>query len=232
MAFDYGFADATYGCLVQMRNMDIISNNIANVNTPGFKGDRMVFDELLGRELKTNYDQGALNATGNPLDMAIVGDGFFQVQTPQGLRLTRNGSFHLSSDGTIVTAEGYQVLSAGGAPINLNPLAGPVSVDDQGGVNQAGATVGSIGVVTVADPTTVMKEGANLYVGADGKAPLSQPAQGVSITGGHLETSNVQVVTEMVDMIDSFRAFESYQKAIQTMQNIDTKSATMVGRVG
>ena len=232
MAYDFGFADAVHGSLVQQRSIDIISNNLANVNTPGYKADRLLFNEIMGRRVYSVMEQGPMNVTNEPLDFGIKGDGFFQVRTKNGIRITRAGAFEMTSDGTLVTAAGYPVLGAGNTTITLNPQGGRPYVDEEGGIQQNGELVGQIAVVDVVDPNNLEKEGLNMFVAKDGKAPATRPAKDYRLLQGTLEESNATVVREMVGMIDSFRGFESYQKAIQVMQEIDQKAATQLGRVG
>ncbi len=232
MAYDFGFADAVHGSLMQQRNIDIISNNMANVNTPGFKADRLLFNDLMGRRVYSVMEQGPMNVTNEPLDFGIRGDGFFQVRTRNGIRITRAGAFQMTNDGTLVTPAGDPVLGAGNTTITLNPQGGRPDVDEEGGIHQNGELVGQIAVVEVVDPNTLEKEGLNLFVAKGGGMPTTRPAQDYRLVQGALEESNATVVREMVGMIDSFRGFESYQKAIQVMQEIDQKAAAQVGRVG
>ncbi|KIX13529.1 flagellar hook-basal body protein [Dethiosulfatarculus sandiegensis] len=228
-----GYRDAVHGALVQQRHMDIISNNLANLNTPGFKSDRLIFNDYMTREIQTFHDQGSLKVTDNPLDVAIGGDGYFQIKMPDGeTRLTRSGSFHMTTQGALVDAMGRTVLDENKAPINLNPEGGKIFIDSEGGVNQGNERVGALGVVTVKDKNILQKQGANTFLAKEGKQLQTVPATDYTITQGALEASNVVVVREMVGMINAFRAFESYQKAIHTMGEIDSKAANQVGRVG
>jgi flagellar basal-body rod protein FlgF len=232
MAYDFGFKDAVQGSLVQQRNIDIISNNLANVNTPGYKADRVLFNDVMGRQVYSVMEQGPLNVTNEPLDFGIKGDGYFQVRTKNGIRITRAGSFQMTSEGTLVTAAGDPVLGAGNTTISLNPQGGRPDVDDEGGIYQKGELVGQIAVVEVVDPNNLEKEGLNMFVAKGGGAIATRPAKDYRLVQGALEESNASVVREMVGLIDSFRGFESYQKAIQVMQEIDQKAASQVGRVG
>jgi flagellar basal-body rod protein FlgG len=232
MAFDSALLDASRGALLQQQHMDILSNNLANVNTNGYKGDRLIFDDVLSRQVQTAHTQGPLHATDNPLDVAIGGSGFFRVQTANGVRLTRDGAFKMLSDGSLVTSQGYKVLGGGGAPVTINPEGPQPYIDDKGAIMQNNEQVGILDVVDVADTKTLVKVGNNLYSGQEGKAPATTPAANYSLTQGAVETANVEVVTEMVNMISSFRSFESYQKIIQAVQEMDTKTVNQVGRVG
>ncbi len=230
MAYDSGYIDAVMGCLVQERNMDIIANNLANATTAGFKGDRLIFNDLMTRQVQTNHDQGSLQHTGNPLDVAIVGRGFFQVQTPNGIRLTRNGALHMNAEGVLVDGNGNPVLGEGGQGITLNPNGPAVSIGADGTVMQGRETVGKLSVVDVTDKALLMKEGANFFTGRGGKTPPVTPVEGAGVEQGYLETTNIQVAREMVDMIQTFRAFESYQKIIHSIQAMDNSCINRVGR--
>lgn len=232
MPYDSGFADAVHGSLAQQRRIDIISNNLANVNTPGYKADRMLFNDLMGRRVYSVMESGPMNVTSEPLDFGIRGDGFFQVRTKNGIRITRAGAFQMTGEGILVTAAGDPVLGAGNTTITLNPQGGRPDVDEEGGVYQNGELVGQIAVVDVVDPNSLEKEGFNLFSAKGGGAPITRPAQDYRLVQGVLEQSNATVVREMVGMIDGFRGFESYQKAIQIMQEIDQKAATQLGKVG
>ncbi|MBI5521255.1 MAG: flagellar hook-basal body protein [Desulfarculus sp.] len=223
--------DVSRAALLQQHNMDIISNNLANVNTTGFKADRPVFSEVLSREVRSVHSQGSINPTDNVLDVAIGGEGFFRVQTDKGIRLTRDGSFKMLANGTLVNSQGLKVLGAGGSPITLNPLGGQVSIDPKGNITQGTEQVGTLEVVDAADKKALLKEGANLFGTEDGKTPATTTAKDYTLTQGAVETSNVDVVAEMVQMIASFRSFESFQKVMQTVQDIDSKAINQVGRV-
>jgi flagellar basal-body rod protein FlgF len=177
------------------------------------------------------HSQGPLRHTENPLDVAIGGEGFFKVQTDKGLRLTRDGSFKMASDGTLVNSQGQKVLGQGGSPITLNPQGGLVSIDDKGAISQGSEQVGSLEVVDVKDKKTLVKEGGSLFGTEDGKPPVTTPATGYSVQQGAVEVANVEVVSEMVNMINSFRSYESYQKVIQAVQDMDNKTVNQVGRV-
>lgn len=226
-----GITDAVHGALMQQHQIDMISNNLANVNTPGFKEDRLLFDDLMTREFNTFFQQGSLRQTDNALDLAIEGDGFFKVMTDRGIRLTRNGAFKMTSEGIITTSNGDQVLDDGGSPITINPEGPAPSINSKGYITQGREQVGQVALVEVADLKGLMKEGANYWVGIDGNTPPSTAATNTTIAQGSLEMSNVDTVYSMVNMISSFRAFESYQKAIHAFHDMDTKAATQVGRV-
>ena len=231
MPYDYGFLDSTHAALVMQRHMDQISNNLANVNTAGFKADRLIFNDLLSRQIKTFHDQGSLRLTDNPLDLAMASDGFFRVETPRGERLTRDGAFKMLSDGQLVTSGGLPVLDQAGLPIFLNTQGDPPFITEDGSIMQGQEQIGVIGVLTVEDKNSLVKEGANLYVGRESRLPATFVPNEINVVQGHLEMSNVQVVTEMVNMINTHRCYEAYQKTLHAMTEMDQKATAQLGRL-
>jgi flagellar basal-body rod protein FlgG len=229
MPYDYGFADATHAALVMQQHMDQISNNLANVNTAGFKADRLIFNDMMSRQITTYHDQGPLRLTDNPLDAALGGDGFFRVQTTRGERLTRDGSFKMLSTGALVTANGDPILGTEG-PIMLNPNGNKPYIAEDGSIFQDDNIIGRLSVVTVRDKRALIKEGANLFVGRDSELPPTEEPADININQGFLEMSIVQVVGEMVNMINTHRSYEAYQKSLHVMQEMDQKTVTQVGR--
>jgi flagellar basal-body rod protein FlgG len=252
---------AKTGLDAQQTNMAVISNNLANVNTTGYKKSRAVFEDLLyqnvsqvgaatsqntqapsGLELGTGvnlvatekvYTQGNLNNTGNSLDVAINGGGFFQVLMPDGsLAYTRDGSFQTSATGQLVTAQGFPIQPA----ITIPQGAQSVTVASDGTVqvqlaNQnAPSTVGTMQLATFVNPAGLQPNGQNLLVesAASGTAQTGSPgANGLgALQQGFTESSNVNVVEEMVNMIETQRAYEMNTKAIETndqmLQYLDT----------
>ncbi|MGA8706797.1 MAG: flagellar basal-body rod protein FlgG [Steroidobacteraceae bacterium] len=242
---------AKTGLDAQQTNMAVISNNLANVNTTGFKKGRAVFEDLLyqnvsqvgaatsqntqapsGMSLGTGvnlvatekvYTQGNLNQTGNSLDLAINGSGFFQVLMPDGtLAYTRDGSFQVSNTGQVVTAQGFTVQPA----ITIPQGAQSVTIGQDGTVqvqlpNQSSpSTIGTLQLANFINPAGLQANGENLLVesGSSGTAQTGQP--GVNGLGalqqGYTESSNVDVVEEMVNMIETQRAYEMNTKAIET----------------
>lgn len=223
-------------CL-QTQKLNQISNNLANADTTGYKKSQVAFEEVLlhttgdrqrvgkGLKVATDFEQGALKETGNPLNMAISGKGFFRIQTPQGIRYTRDGDFHENAQGRLVTADGYTVLSQGG-PIQLGGQR--PQVDAQGNIWAGGSRVGRLAVVSFADQGALVKEGNNLYRLKNGQTG-GQPAQNYSVQQGYLEASNVNTTSAMVHMIELSRIAESQQKVISTIDNLDEIAASQVG---
>jgi flagellar basal-body rod protein FlgG len=231
--------------LAALIRQDVIANNLANATNPGFRGDKLsqqAFGDLLLSNTQTGAPIGPLSLgaqiaqitpdlahggvrwTQNPLDLAVVGEGWFEVQTPLGLAYTRNGAFTTNGQGEIVTAQGDTVLGTDGKPIVV-PGTGKVEIDRQGDVSVAGTKVGQLALAALT-PGTVRHLGTNYYSGAvDTTARLGNIAQGA------LETSNVNTVSEMVDLIENMRNFEAGQKMIRALDDTIDKAVNQVGRV-
>jgi flagellar basal-body rod protein FlgF len=220
------------------RQLDVVANNIANVNTTGFKADQSLFQEYLspgahednfrGRDRRESYvqdrgtyrdsSQGSLDQTKNPMDVSIQGNGFLVVQTAAGERYTRDGGFQLNTQGQLVDADGDQVLGTAG-PITFQPTDHDVNIAPDGtitvqeGTNRADALRGKLRLVSFANAQQLLKQGSNLYSAADGAA--AQPDLKSTIEQGYLEKSNVNAVAEMSHMIEVTRAYTQ----IATMLN-------------
>jgi flagellar basal-body rod protein FlgG len=240
---------AKTGLEAEQTRMDVIANNLANVNTSGFKGSRAVFQDLLYQNLtqpgaqssqSTQYPsglqlgtgvrpvsterlmtQGNLTQTGNSLDVAINGQGFFQVLEPNGtIAYTRDGTFQLNNQGQLVTANGYLVQPAVTIPASAQSVTigndGTVSVTLPG--QAAPQQVGALQLASFVNPTGLQSIGDNLYLqtGSSGAPNTGQPTlNGLgSVRQGYLESSNVNVVAELVDMISTQRAYEVNSKAV------------------
>jgi flagellar basal-body rod protein FlgG len=241
------------GMAAQQFNIDTISNNLANANTNGYKSVRPEFQDLLYLNLQqpvtlrqnsplevgmgvrpvasqTNFDQGNLVSTGNPLDMAISGDGFFTVSPDhQGASqfFTRDGSFKQDEAGNLVTAGGYYVLSDQGKNINIPGNATDIAVSQDGQITfalpgqQTAVQAGRVGVAQFNNPLGLKHAGQNLFQTSDNSgAPTPVVNDNFSIEQNHLESSNVQMVEEMVNMITAQRAYELNSKGVQASDNI------------
>lgn len=243
------------GLDAQQTNMDVISNNLANVSTNGFKRSRAVFEDLLYQNLRqpgsmssaqTNlpsglqigtgvravaterlHTQGNLEQTGNSKDMAIQGDGFFAVQMPDGTSsFTRDGSFQVDQNGQLVNANGYPVEPAIIVPDNALSLSigndGTVSVTVPGDPNSQ--QIGQLQVTNFINPTGLESIGDNLYRETDASGPRADNIPGNNGAGtimqGFVETSNVNVVEEMVSMIETQRAYEINSKSVSTVDQM------------
>jgi flagellar basal-body rod protein FlgF/flagellar basal-body rod protein FlgG len=226
---DSGFYAAMTGLVARTQALDTAAANLANAQTPGYRAEREFFRSvLLGPDALTSQlgktvnnfgllggdrldmDQGALTSTGNPLDLAIEGEGFFQVQTPNGLRYTRDGGFHRSPTGQLVTGAGEPVLSDGGKTIQLPP--GDVTVGSDGVVSVAGGEVATVGVFTFPASAQLTAEGANRYVAPEGvTAVLSKKS---TVHQGAIEAANQDVIQGSLDLIVMQRQAEMMQKAL------------------
>ncbi|RIK98936.1 MAG: flagellar basal-body rod protein FlgF [Proteobacteria bacterium] len=222
------------GAIAQLREIDVVANNVANADTVGFKRERLAFESALetavadlgvgraagapGRVFAAqapggiDMTAGAIQRTGGDLDVAIAGDGFFEVQTPNGTRYTRAGAFALSPDGTLVTQNGDAVLGEGG-PIGAGD--GRLVIRANGDVVDGDETpVGTLRLVRFEDPNALEPEGANLLRPREGALPLD--AERVELVEGALERSNVQPVAELAGLVLLQRAFETSMRAIQS----------------
>ena len=235
-----GIADASRGCLKEEMKMDIISNNLANSGVIGFKKSRISFAESLKKassanlsenpsmvSVNTDLSQGDIKATGNNLDLAIFGDGFFKVDTPDGIRFTRKGNFILDASMTLITQAGHPVMGKSGS---ITLYGNEISINKQGVISVDGLPSDQLDVVNFESYENLISEGLGLYRN-------KQDDQGnvitdeTSINQGYLELSNVNVAEEMVNMIQSLRAFESYQKSIKILDQMNGKAINDVGRL-
>ena len=230
-----GLLESVETLVNQEQRLNQVSNNLANVDTPGFKKETVTFDEMLyqanrsrqrvgkGLRINTVHAQGVVQKTDAPLDLAISGDGFFRVETPAGERYTRAGNFQRNNEGVLVTANGYPVLGESG-PITIN--GSKVNVARDGNVFVDNIKVDRLAVNTV-DPLGLKKEGENLFRLVEGAA-VETPAN-IQILQGHLEKSNVNTVTEMTEMLDLYRAYEGQQKMIRAVDDLDDLAVRRVG---
>lgn len=211
------------------RAMRIVANNIANMTTTGFRREGAVFAEVVDQlrvdggavsqtaalVRTTDYSQGALRKTGNDFDLAIEGDGFFVVETPDGLALTRNGSFTRAATGEIMTADGARLADEGGAPIQAPPTDEPIVIAADGTMSVGGQPIARVGVVTVADQSALTRKAEGRFVLPEGAADFA-PAENARIFQGFLEQSNVNPVREMTRMIEIQRAYEAGQSLLSS----------------
>jgi flagellar basal-body rod protein FlgF len=207
-----------------MREMQVIANNIANVNTTGFRQEGILFSEYVtegdgmssvamgaGRIGTTSFAQGTLEMTGGQYDLAIEGEGFFLIEAPGGQRLTRAGAFSPSAEGTLVTPDGYPVLDGGGAPIFVPPQAIDLAVARDGTISSEGRAIGQVGVVQPIDPLTMVREGGQLFSTEAGFEPVENPR----IMQGFVEASNVNPILQVARMVEVQRAYELGQSFME-----------------
>jgi flagellar basal-body rod protein FlgF len=209
---------------------EIIANNLANVSTAGFKRDKLFRDALEAADSKasthpvTVFEQGNLRQTESPCDLAVSGDGFFAVQTPDGVRYTRNGRFTMDAEGFLATDSGYRVLGDGG-PVSAR---GKFAVSSDGTVTLDNTAGDKIKLVAFEDESKLKKSGVGLFE----KTPeaVEKTATG-EIRQGFLEESNVNAMDEMVSMMTVYRYFEADQRVLQSQDAILNKVANDIGRV-
>jgi flagellar basal-body rod protein FlgF len=231
--------------MVLRRQLDIVANNIANADTVGFKiesleqktnpaepaytlqGPRPV--KFVGEDgVIRDFGQGALRRTDAPLDLAIEGQGFFQVNSPNGPRYTRDGNFRLDDTGTLVSQGGFPVMDDGGGQITLDPAQGQVSISQDGTVTQGTTRVGKLGVVNFQTLSGLEKTGDNLYRNTSNQQP--QPAETAKIRQGMLEGSNVQPVLEISKMIEISRAYEQMAKIMDSNSELSKSAVARMGK--
>lgn len=267
-----GIYAALSGAMAQAQRLDTIANNIANVNTPGFKRDEQIFREYLADVEKTpqgpnstkipdsiesfydqhgidvsfvdpnatytEFSQGRLVGTGNQMDVALDGHGFFEVMTPQGLRMTRQGGFMTDGNGQLVTKEGYLVMAEGepgadpvGRVIQTNGNA-PLHIAENGQVFEGNELLGRISVVDVPNKDSLSKIGNGYYNFKEGSQPELVNIQNPNMRQGFVESSNVNIVKEMADMISATRTFETSKKAIDAYDAMNEKLVNNVPKLG
>lgn len=249
---DRGTYSAASGGLVQLRRLDIINNNLANVNTPGFKRQLLVteqqtFDETLAKSVArndpfargdhdrtpgstnilevTDFSVGPIKNTGNPLDVALrTPNHFFVVNGPQGAVYTRAGNFTLNSEGTLVTQDGFQVQGDGG---QITVSGGAPLISPDGSVRVNGQTVGKIQVVNIPDPSQLERVEGTRFRFAQGGAPETVPAD---LVPEAIEMANVSAITSVLELISTHRAFDLYTKSANTIDQMNQVSINQVGR--
>ncbi len=209
--------------VVQQRALDVAAGNLANVSTPGYKAERVVFSDWLSKQNGTDIaagdrtlayvqdratyrdqSQGAFTHTGNPLDFAIGGEGYFTVATARGTRLTRAGRFELQPDGTIATANGDALLDAAGQKLQASPSDTQIRVAADGSISSENGQIGTIAVVMPEQPNTMQAEGSSLFNAPSGTSLVVAPR----ITQGAVEDSNVQATAELTRLMTIQREFE------------------------
>ncbi len=218
------------GGLRQERKLEAVSNNLSNAETVGYKKDTISFDARFKARINKDFEQGSLRPTDNPLDLALSGEGFFKIETPEGIRYTRNGNFLLDADGILVDQNGHPVLGQGGAIVlegdNVDVT---LSVNQDGEIFLGGELVDVLDVVTFEDLGKMKREAQNL-LSYDGDTLDEIPAENAVVQHRALEHSNVMVVDEMVRMIDYHRMFETFTKSILTFDEVDSKVINEVGK--
>jgi flagellar basal-body rod protein FlgF len=243
---DNGLIIAYSGLKAQSDALEVLANNLANVNTTGFKEDKAFFT-VLHQSLNSsnasdtadpaaipsvlafksvNMTEGSLSFTNRDLDLAIEGNGFFTVETPKGIRYTRNGNLRLNAQAVLTTSEGYPLLGTSGRPIKLGP--GKIHIGEDGGVSLENAPVDQIKLATFDDMSGLEKEGNSLFLCKGGQD--AEKASSAKVKAGYLEESNVNPVSSVIQMVETLRHFESIQKSVSLLMNdIDPKAIDKLG---
>jgi len=253
-----GIEAAAAGMVSVVNWNDIIANNLANINTPGFKQTLVSFKDI--KELDANqidaakgynktkignlsagslldstvfdFKQGSIKQTGNPLDLAINGDGFFVVKTPEGEAYTRNGSFIRRDDGIITTVDGYQLIGESGNPINFNinnTKGQEIKIGKDGTVLIGKEIMDKLKIVDFTDKKNLEAQGNSLFKPANNEAPIK--AAGFEVNQGSLEMANSNAIESMVNSIHGMRTYETLAKVIETDNRTLSKTVNEVGRI-
>jgi flagellar basal-body rod protein FlgF len=241
-----GIYSALSGAVAQERTLEVVANNVANVGTTGFRGDRVTFAESLTRATETpgvptsiryvtvdrlmvDESGGPVRQTGNPLDLAISGEGYFAVSTDRGERYTRDGRFMVDTGGTVRSMDGHPLLSVGsdgraGPPITIPPGTTSITVGTDGTISAGEQTFGRARIVDI-DGAALRHEGASLFT-TDGAVRESAAP---TVLSGWLEGANVGPIAGMNELIATTRTFEAFQRVIQGFRDIDTRTARDLG---
>lgn len=231
--------------LTLRRELDIVANNIANMDTTGFKVESLMVETepaapaqtfgaprpvkfVLDRSVGRDFGQGTLRSTGATFDLGLQGDGFFTIQTPEGEQYTRDGRFHMDPDGRLVTEDGNAVMAEGGE-IVIDPQLGPVNIAKDGTVSQGRELLGKISVVRFNELSMLEKVGENRYRNTANAQP--EPATGTDVHQGMLEGSNVKPIAEITRMIEVTRAYESMAKMMDANAELSRRSIERMGKL-
>lgn len=236
---------AASGALLMQQRLDVLSNNLANVNSVGYKEDRPKFNmpEIASPSTQavsagqlspysppmtffTDFSSGGLQQTRNPLDVAITGDGFFEIQTDNGIQYTRMGSFEVNQDGLLSTSDGWPVMGQGGT---IAVTEGTLEINADGNIYVDGDLVDQLKVVDFPKPYPLQKVGSTGFTVSNADVTPRQ-AEGYLISQGFVESSNVNAIRTMTEIIETMRVFESYQKVIQAADDTTSKAVNDVGR--
>ncbi len=208
---------------------DVIAKNLANANTVGYKKDIISFKQVLTQtddietsnvqtDLGIDHSKGNLSFTGNSLDMAVDGEGFFTLETDNGVRYTRNGQFQLSNSGEIETATGAKLLGQGG-PIKIPPGGSEILIDSKGNIKVDGKNIGKLMITNFHDLNALSSIGDSAFI-----APMEAINENsdieMKVAQGYLESSNVDIVIEMVDMIANMRSYEASNNIIKSFSDL------------
>lgn len=235
---DRGIYVALSGTVLQERRLEVLTDNLANVNTAGFKKQKPLFEDAMPRPFGTrtfakmdkvfnDLSQGVAEKTDRKLDAALRGDGFFVVNTPNGNRYTRDGSFNVASDGTLTTREGNPVMGETGVIKLTSP---DIVIDAEGNIKDKNAIIGRLKVVSFDNPDSLVREGS--YFAPSAQNVTEAKAKNTIVDQGYIEVSNVNAITAMTTMIEALRSYETHTKMIQSLDDMTKQAIEEVGRVG
>jgi flagellar basal body rod protein FlgG len=235
---------AASGLRSRIESLDLLANNMANASTGGYKADREFYSLYASPEAQdsgssttmpviqqpwVDLSQGALTPTGNPLDVALSGKGFFGVSGPSGTLYTRNGDFHLSANGTLVTADGYPVRSTTGTPLTAQTDL-PIDITSDGTMQQNGQPIGQLDVADFTSTAGLAKQGSNYFRVLDPRAKPAAPA-GTTVEQGKLEASNTGTAESSIRLVGILRQFEMLQKAASIGNDMSKQAIEQVAKV-
>lgn len=251
-----GIYSALSGAIAQERNLSVVANNVANVNTNGFRADRTVFNEILTNaqanktlapslryanvaDVVIDHQPGTIELTGRSLDVALQGDAFFVIETPKGERYTRAGSFVMDQDGVLRTLTGHRVLGEAGPPtqkgveLTIPEDAREVSISPDGTLRADNQELGKLKLVRFADDRDLLKDGLTWFAPnpENNAQPLSVDPN-TTVEQGYLENANVNPVSGINELIVVTRSFDALVKVIETFRDLDNRTARDVGGRG
>jgi flagellar basal-body rod protein FlgF len=236
---------AVSGSLAAVERLEITTNNLANVGTAGFKAQYLVVHAentgeatvgveegggttavASGFQTVTDFSQGSIRPSGNPLDVALMGPGFFVVRTPEGERYTRQGQFQLTGDGRLVTAAGHPLQSEANRDIELPP--GDIDIDANGGISVDGTRASGLRLVRFPGEQDLVPEGQSLFAPVEDVRPVEMQPGETQVLQGSIEDANVDAIRGLLELIDVARGYEAYMKA---MQQVDSTVETAIEQV-
>ena len=236
---------AASGMRANLQSLDLLANNMAKTSTNGYKGDSEFHTVFVAEAAEdsdvepttlpmiqrhwTDFTQGTLEPTNNPLDFGLNGKGFFAVQGPSGTLYTRNGSFQLSAAGTLNTRDGYPLLDKNSLPLKLVKPGAPIVVLPDGTVQQDGQPIGNLQLVDFKDPGALLKHGGNYYENTASAKPMAPDS--TLVAQGKIETSNVNAAHGAVRLVNVMRQFEVMQKAISIANDMGRQAIEQVAKI-
>ena len=238
-------AIAASGLRARMESLDLLANNVANASTNGYKTDREFYSLYVAPEAQesdwpntmpvierpwVDLSQGLLHSTGNALDLALNGRGFFSVDGPSGPLYTRNGSFHLASDGKLVTADGYAVRGANGTALTAQASL-PIEITADGIIHQDGKVIGQLSLAAFTSAAGLAKQGGNYFRVVDPTLKPNAPSR-TTVEQGKVEDSNSGAAESAVRLVSIMRQFEMLQKAVLISSDMSKQAIEQVAKVG